>query len=123
MSERSRQHRIADCLEDILDNIARIEGYTADLDRNALEQDSLRRDAVERCLERICEAAHRLGDRAASQMRGHAWEDIRGMGNRPRHAYDQIDLTIVWHVVTERLPRLKTDAARALQRLRADGEV
>jgi uncharacterized protein with HEPN domain len=48
VSGRSRPHRIADCLEDILDNITRIEGYTADLERNALEQDGLRRDAVER---------------------------------------------------------------------------
>jgi len=68
VSERFRQHRAVDCLEDILDNIARIEDYTADLDRNALEQDGLRRDAVERCLERICEAAHRLGDRAMALM-------------------------------------------------------
>ena len=117
MSGRSRSHRIADCLADILDNITRIEGYTADLERNVLEQDRLRRDAVERCLERICEAAHRMGDRAAVLMPDQAWEDIRGMGNRLRHAYDQIDLEIVWNVVTERLPSLKTDAMQALERL------
>ena len=123
VSEHSRRHRVADCLEDILDNITRIEGYTADLDRNALERDGLRRDAVERCLERICEAAHRLGDRATALMPDQAWEDIRGMGNRLRHAYDQIDRVIVWNVVSERLPRLKEDVARALERLRAGGEV
>jgi uncharacterized protein with HEPN domain len=122
VSERSRRHRVADCLEDILDNIARIEAYAADLDRGALERDGLRRDAVERCLERICEAAHRLGDRAAALMPGQAWEDIRGMGNRLRHAYDQIDLAVVWNVVTERLPLLKADTAQALDRLRTAGE-
>ena len=122
MSERSSPHRVESCLEDILDNIARTEGYTAGLDRNVLERDGLRRDGVERCLERICEAAHRLGDRATALMPDQAWEDIRGMGNRLRHAYDRIDLGIVWNVVFERLPRLKVDVAQALERLRADGE-
>jgi len=105
----------------MLDNITRIEGYTAGLDRDALECDGLRRDGVERCLERICEAAHRLGDRATALMPDQAWEDIRGMGNRLRHAYDRIDPAIVWNVVSERLPRLKADVAQALERLRADG--
>jgi uncharacterized protein with HEPN domain len=122
VSERSRRHRVADCLEDILDNIARVEGYTADHDRSALERDGLRRDAVERCLERVCEAAHRLGDRATALMPDQAWEDIRGMGNRLRHAYDQVDLGIVWHGVAEWLPSLKADVTRALGRLRAAGE-
>ena len=103
-------------------NITRIEGYSADLDLAALEQDGLRRHGIERCLERICEAAHRLGDRAPVLMPGQAWEDIRGMGNRLRHAYDQIDLAVVWNVITERLPSLKIDATQALERVRAQGQ-
>jgi hypothetical protein len=50
-------------LADILENLERIEGYVARLDREAFGGDTLRRDAVERCLERICEAAFRLGVR------------------------------------------------------------
>jgi uncharacterized protein with HEPN domain len=122
MTRRTSRHRVADCLEDILDNISRIDGYTASVERDALELDGLRRDAVERCLERICEAAHRLGDRATALMPHRPWVDIRGMGDRLRHAYDQIDFAIVWNVVDERLPRLKADAAQAVERLRADGE-
>ena len=119
MSERSRRYRVADCLEDILDNIARIEGYTVGLDRVALERDGLRRDAVERCLERICEAAHRLGDRAATLMPDQAWDDIRGMGNRLRHAYDQIDPAVVWNVIAERFPDLKEGyVAQAMEWMR-----
>ncbi len=41
------------------------------------------------------------------------------MGNRLRHAYDQIDFTIVWNVVDRRLPALNADAEHALERLRA----
>ena len=123
MAERSRRrHRIADCLDDIIDNIARIELYVAGLGEDGLGADRLRYGVVERYLERICEAAFRLHDQAAILMPDQPWQGIRGLGNRLRHAYDHIDLDIVWRVVTERLPDLKTDAAHALERLQADGE-
>jgi uncharacterized protein with HEPN domain len=86
-----------------------------------LRADELRHDAVERCLECVCEAVTRLGDRADTLMPAQPWRLIRGMGNRLRHAYDQIDATIIWNVVIERLPGLKADATAALERL-ADGE-
>ncbi len=117
-----RRYRLADCLEDIIDNVAPIEIYVAELNEEGLSHDMLRYDAVERCLERICEAAHRLGDAAATLMPRQSWQDIRGLGNRLRHAYDHVDLAIVWKVVTERLPELKADAVQALEALKAGGK-
>jgi uncharacterized protein with HEPN domain len=76
------------------------------------------RDAVERCLERICEAAHRLGGRAAQLMPNQPWSDIRRMGNRLRHAYDRLDLDIVWNTAGDLLPLLAADARHALVQLR-----
>ncbi len=43
--------------EDILDNIGRIEGYAEGLDSASFLADHKSYDAVERCLERISEAA------------------------------------------------------------------
>ncbi|HSZ92272.1 MAG TPA: HepT-like ribonuclease domain-containing protein [Acetobacteraceae bacterium] len=123
MSERIRRYRLADCLQDIIDNTSSIELYVAELDEEGLAHDRLRYDAVERCLERICEAAHRLGDAAGTLMPDQPWQDIRSMGNRLRHAYDHIDMSIVWKVVTERLPQPKANAAAALERLEAGGEI
>ena len=101
-------------LADILDNLERIEGYVTGLDREGFGGDTLRRDAVERCLERICEAAFRLGEKAAQLVPSQPWGDIRGMGNRLRHAYDRIDLDVLWNTVRDRLPSLKVDVERAL---------
>jgi len=101
-------------LADILDNLERIEGYVTGLDREGFGGDTLRRDAVERCLERICEAAFRLGEKAAELVPSQPWGDIRGMGNRLRHAYDRIDLDVLWNTVRDRLPSLKVDVERAL---------
>ena len=114
----SRQDPAAS-LADILENLERIEGYVTGLDREAFGGDTLRRDAVERCLERICEAAFRLGEKAAELAPSQPWGDIRGMGNRLRHAYDRIDLNVLWNTVRDRLPSLKADVERALEVLKA----
>ena len=44
------RHDPAASLADILENLERIEGYVAGLDREKFGGDTLRRDAVERCL-------------------------------------------------------------------------
>lgn len=88
------------------------------MDRQAFERDGKTRDAVERCLERICEAAHRLGGRAAELAPNQPWGDIRGMGNRLRHAYDRLDLDTAWNTARDRLPARAADARRALAKLR-----
>jgi uncharacterized protein with HEPN domain len=75
------------------------------------------RDAVERCLERICEAAHRLGAEAVILMPNQPWADIRGMGNRLRHAYDRISLDVLWNAVCFDLPGLVAEAQRVLEGL------
>jgi uncharacterized protein with HEPN domain len=61
-------------------------------------------DAVERCLERVCEAMSRLGGRTAELMPGQPSAAIRGMGNRLRHAYDRIDLGLIWDTIETDLP-------------------
>lgn len=108
----------AGILADIIENAERVEVYLAGMDRQAFERDGKTRDAVERCLERISEAAHRLGERATELLPDQPWRDIRGMGNRLRHAYDRLDLDIVWNTARDRLPALAADTRRALKQLR-----
>jgi uncharacterized protein with HEPN domain len=116
------KHDPAASFADILENLERIQDYVAGLDRETFGGDTLRRDAVERCLERICEAAFRLGEKAAELAPSQPWADIRGLGNRLRHAYDRIDLDILWNTVRDRLPSLKADAQQALLGLKAGGD-
>ena len=74
-------------------------------------------DAVERCQERISEAAAKLGELAPALMPDHPWRDIRALGNRLRHDYDDIGQDRLWEIVRSDLPLC---AARegALRRLR-----
>jgi uncharacterized protein with HEPN domain len=112
------KHDPADSLADIIENAERIEQYLVGMDRAAFAGSGLTRDAVERCMERVCEAAHRLGARAAELMPHQPWGDIRGMGNRLRHAYDRISLDVIWNAARNDLPSLAVDARRALTQLR-----
>lgn len=116
------RHEPADSLADIIENAERIAGYIVGLDRDEFARNGLVRDALERCLGRLCEAAHRLGGHATELMPGQPWGDIRGMGNRLRHAYDRIDLDVVWSTARNRLPTLEADARRTLEQLRAEGQ-
>lgn len=114
------RHDPADSLADIIENAQRVEEYLAGVDRVAFAGNGLLRDAVERCLERVCEAAHRLGERAAEWMPDQPWGDIRAMGNRLRHAYDRISLDVIWNAARHDLPGLAADAGRVLAQLRSD---
>ena len=53
-------------------------------------------------------------------MPGQSWGAIRGLGNRLRHAYDRIDFTVIWGVISERLSPLKDDATAALAKLQSE---
>jgi uncharacterized protein with HEPN domain len=60
------------------------------------------------------EAAIRLGDTAALLVPSQPWRDIRGMGNRLRHAYDRISVDVIWNAIGSDLPALAADVRTAL---------
>lgn len=82
--------------EDIVANIDRIEVHIARIDGAGLGDDPTVYDAVERCLERISEAASKLGSEAEMLCPGVAWGQIRGLGNVLRHEYDRVDSIRIW---------------------------
>ena len=101
-------------MADIIENAERIERYLQSVGRSAFAANGMLRDAVERCMERVCEAAVRLGASAGEVMPGQPWGAIRGMGNQLRHAYDRGSLDVVWKTARDELPGLLIDARRAL---------
>lgn len=100
---------------DMLDAIDRITLYTDGMSLEVFQADAKTIDAVERCLQRLIEAAIRLGDDGPRYLPNQPWADIRGMGNWLRHAYDRIDTVILWNTIDEQLPRLRADLERIAQ--------
>lgn len=95
-------------LHDIAANVRLIDDYMDGLDF-ALFKENLVRDAVERCLLRISEAAAKLGTFAEEQFPDHNWAGIRAMGNILRHEYDNVDAEIIWNLREDSLPGLLAD--------------
>jgi uncharacterized protein with HEPN domain len=65
--------------EDILENIILIEKFTAGMDLATFAQDAKTSNAVERCLERISEAARKLGDDAERLCPEIPWPQLRAV--------------------------------------------
>jgi uncharacterized protein with HEPN domain len=112
--------RPLDRLSDILENIERIEAYTADCDLARFSAETMRQDAVERCLLRLSEAARKLGPTAERLMPNEPWPAIRSIGNVLRHEYDGVDPVVIWGVLESDLGRLKAAVAAALDRLQGN---
>jgi uncharacterized protein with HEPN domain len=102
-------------LRHILQAIERIEQHVAGMDFAAYRDDPKTADAVERNLQRISEAAIRLGEQGAVLCPDIPWADVRGIGNWLRHQYDRIEQETIWNTVTESLPPLKACVVKALR--------
>ena len=101
--------------QDILENVSRIEVYTAGMNTEQFLED-LTYDAVERYLERISEAAKKLGDEAEVLCPGIAWPQLRALGTFLRHEYDRIEGERIWIMVERDLPLLRAAVEAAVGR-------
>ena len=113
--------RRLDRLEDIVRNCERIVRHTAGMSREAYFADEKTIDAVERCLERISEAAVKLGPELDARYRDAPWKEARGIGNILRHKYDEVVDDLIWASIAADIPRLlreRTERDRAPQILR-----
>lgn len=99
-------------LGDILEQIARIEEYVEDMTQEEFRLNKMNQDAVERCLERCCEAARKIGDLLDAKYPEVDFPGLRKFGSVLRHDYSGIDIDIVWEFLESHLPLLKA-ACRA----------
>ena len=92
----------------ILDGIAEIEKYTEDMNEQEFYENSMAQSAVIRQLEVIGEASKRLSDEFKQKHSGVPWKDIAGFRDKVIHHYPEVDMTIIWTILTKDLPALKT---------------
>ena len=82
-------------LIDILDAIALIEQFLGTMTFDQYNEDLKTQSAVERQLQIVTEAAHRLKEDEAL-CPGPDWKSYRDMGNILRHGYHKVDNEVVW---------------------------
>jgi len=102
--------RIVDYLQQIVESIAQARKYVANHTLSSFEQDQLVQDAVIRRLEIIGEAARRIDKADPEFIRTYPalqLDKAYGMRNRLSHAYDVVNVTLVWDVVQQHLPSME----------------
>ena len=103
-------------LDDIVENCDRVSTYISGMNGDAFRKDWKTIDAVERCLLRITEAVIRIGpERMAEIVPSLSQQELRGLGNRLRHEYDDIDLSIIFTSAKYDLPPLRDACAEFLE--------
>ena len=111
MSSEREQTRLAD----IIENIDRIANYVGDMDLEEFIDRPMLIDACERCLQRITEAAVKIGEQRMGKIAPDIpFHVLRGLGNVLRHEYDQIDDAIVFETIRQDLPPLKAACMAAI---------
>ena len=117
--ERKWAYRI----EHILDAIAKIQRYTANLSEAEFAQNELIIDAVIRNFQVIGEAARGVPNEAQSRFSDIPWTQMMGMRNIIVHGYDVIRLDIVWRTIQNDLPPLLGPLTMVLQSARREDDV
>ncbi|MEJ5378209.1 MAG: DUF86 domain-containing protein [bacterium] len=103
-------------LKDILDAIGSIERFIAGMDLEAFQTDDKTASAVMRKLEIIGEAVKQIPDEIREKCPQTPWKEMAGMGDKLIHFYFGVDYRLVWKAITERLPQVKQEIEKILQK-------
>lgn len=95
-------------LGDMLDAINGIERATAGKTLEDYQSDWLLKHAVQRAIEIISEASRALPEDVKEIRPEVPWPQVRTIGNVLRHEYHGLSDRIIWGVVIDELPALKT---------------
>ena len=105
-------------LSDIVESIARIDGVLDDISLEAFEADWQRQWLVERGVEIISEASRHLPDDLKRRHPDIPWQKVAGIGNVPRHNYENIAAPVMWKLARADLPSLERVCREELDRLK-----
>ena len=103
-------------LDDILEAVGKIERYVDGYTKDDFLKDGRTRDATLRNLEIIGEAVKNIPSGVLEKNPDIEWKKIMGLRDILAHAYFGVNLEVVWDVVKNRLPELKTSVSRMMAR-------
>jgi UPF0331 protein MA_1296 len=104
--EEEKSLRIADCLEQMLESIRRIEKYTEDMYREEFLSDQLVQDGVlmQFCvLGEVSKNVMRVDSEFAEENAHVPWAAMYEFRNRISHGFHAVDMEMVWEVATVEL--------------------
>lgn len=102
-------------LQDILKAIKRIHHYTSHLDKEQFKTDDMCVDSVLFNLMTIGESVKNIPDEIRQQAPHIRWRDIGRFRDRIVHHYFELDIDIIWEIITIHLTPLETHVENLLQ--------
>lgn len=103
MSERP----IEILLQDIIEACNHIEQFTAGMNQEVFEKNTMARQAVERNIEIIGEACGKLSDDFIAKHSDIEWNKAISMRNRLIHGYFAVDVPLLWNTAILVIPSFK----------------
>ena len=100
--------------EDLHSSIEKIESYIKGLSENDFFSNQMIIDAVVRNIEIIGEIAKQFPVSIKDKIPEIPWKALSGIRNRIVHEYFNIDVSIIWQIVTKDLPELKLNLRKLL---------
>jgi uncharacterized protein with HEPN domain len=108
---------VEDRLRDISESIPDIEKLLKDVDLQRFGTDRPLRLATERLLEIACEASRKQPDTVKDAESGIDWRKMIDFGNLLRHACHTTNVDILWAIIQNDLPPLKSCVERRIKEL------
>jgi uncharacterized protein with HEPN domain len=102
-------------LLDILHASKSIMQFTEGLTEEAFYKSGLHQSAVIRQLEIIGEAAKKISEETRTAHSNIPWKKMAGLRDVLIHAYDTVDVRMVWRLLREDLPQLITSLEKIVQ--------
>jgi uncharacterized protein with HEPN domain len=99
---------LEDRLRDVLEAIGEIEEFLAGVSLEQFTESQVLRKATERNLEIVCEDARHIPDEVKQNAPTIDWRKMNEFANLLRHAYHSTKVDIVWDIVRNHLPPLKS---------------
>jgi len=88
--------------------------FTENCNRIDLDNDEMLTLSIVRLLEILGEAAKNVSEQCREEQPSIQWRQIAGTRDRLIHGYFDVDLNIVWKIVSDDLPLLVTELEKAL---------
>lgn len=83
--------------------------------QDILENEVLQRACL-RSLEVIGEAAKRVSNQLKEKYSAVEWRKIAGLRDKLIHRYFGVDWDIIWDIICNKIPKLKTDVERIIEK-------
>lgn len=107
-TDRVRLHHMLDASQKALQ-------FIQNRSRQDLDQDEMLSLALVRLIEILGEAAKNVSQQTRDQAPSIPWRQIAGTRDRLSHAYFEVNLDIIWDIVSTDLPHLVPQLEKLLQ--------